>query len=73
MTVWYITLMTGMTRIALSKSKLKVLSAFFTNISAAWFVAPVVTRDPVVLIANFFLAISSLQIAFDIEIAYNKS
>lgn len=47
--------------------RLKVLSGFFTNISAGWFIALFISKDIISLIYNLLLSILSLQVAFLIE------
>lgn len=50
-----------------SEYQLRVLSSFFVNLSAAWFIALFVTSNIVSQITNFILAILSLEVAFEIE------
>lgn len=50
-----------------SPRKLRVLSAFFINLAAGWFLALFVTKDTFVLTTEFLFSIISLRLAFDIE------
>jgi hypothetical protein len=50
-----------------SKSHLKVLSSFFVNLAATWFIGLFLTKDIFVLTTNFLFSILSLKLSFVIE------
>ncbi len=50
-----------------SSFQLRVISSFFVNLAAGWFIALFITRDFLVLTTDFALSIISLQLSFNIE------
>lgn len=55
-----------------SKTRLKVLSGFFTNLSAAWFLAIFGTPDVFALTSSVMFSILSLRLAFYLEEELNR-
>lgn len=51
----------------LTRAKLKVFSAIFSNFVVVWLAAMLGTRDPFVLTLNFLFAIVSLDLAIKAE------
>lgn len=54
--------------------RFRVLSAFFTNLSAAWFLALIIGKEPLpVLTLDFICSIITLLVSFEIEAKITKT